>query len=74
MLYNICYMLYKSYDAICYFPLAYRRFTPPRESPYLPLYNDILRFFSIRDSTIREHLHYWGMSKQCFFDKSKAQL
>ena len=32
------------YIAMCYFPPAYLRFAPLRESLYLPLYDDIIRF------------------------------
>ena len=37
------------YIAICYFPPAYSRFAPLGESPYLPLYDDIIRFATMGD-------------------------
>lgn len=35
------------YVAACYFPLAYSRYAHAGESPYLPLYEDIMRYVSI---------------------------
>ena len=54
---DACYMwirinrgdLRELYIAICYFPPAYSRFAPLGESPYLPLYDDIIRFATMGD-------------------------
>ena len=58
---DACYMwiqikrvdLRELYIAICYFPPAYSRFAPLGESPYLPLYEDIIRFATMGDNTSR---------------------
>ena len=41
--------LRKLYIAICYFPPIYSRFAPLKESPYLPLYDDIPSFATMGD-------------------------
>ena len=37
------------YVAACYFPPAYSRYAPQGESPYTPLYDDIMRYANMGD-------------------------
>lgn len=37
------------YMAVCYFPPAHSRYAPQGESPYMPLYEEIMRYASMGD-------------------------
>ncbi len=63
----------KLYIAICYFPPAYSRFAPHGESPYSPLYEDILRFCSMGDIILLGDFNARTKNEQTtLFDTSEA--
>ena len=50
------------YIAKFYFPPAYSRFAPPKDSSYLPLYGDILKFSS-KDDIVLLGLSFLGLRR-----------
>ena len=50
------------YITIRYFPSAYSRFAPPKDSSYLPLYGDILRF-ARKEDIVQLGLPFLGLRR-----------
>ena len=61
------------YIVICYFPPAYSRFEPHGESPYSPLYANILKFCSMGDIILLGDFNAHTKNEQTtLFDTSEA--